>query len=223
MIDQPSDGAAPSGETDRVRVVHVSDGDTIRVRIDGEEFPVRYIGIDAPERDEPLGRDATRANAQLVDGTRVHLERDTSETDQYDRLLRHVWLKRDSGWLLVSADLVRQGLAYAQSYPPDTAYDDVLAEAEDDAVADGLGLWDATVDPTPTLPPLTRVPPVLAPDPPAPDLPANSDCDPSYPTLCLSSSTDLDCGQLSERRFPVVGRDPHGFDGDGDGVGCESD
>jgi hypothetical protein len=49
-----------------------------------------------------------------------------------------------------------------------------------------------------------------------------SNCDPSYPTLCLRSSPDLDCGDISARNFPVVGRDPHGFDGDNDGVGCES-
>jgi hypothetical protein len=47
-------------------------------------------------------------------------------------------------------------------------------------------------------------------------------CDPSYPTLCLRSYPDLDCGDINARNFPVRGRDPHGFDGDGDGIGCES-
>jgi hypothetical protein len=47
-------------------------------------------------------------------------------------------------------------------------------------------------------------------------------CDPSYPTLCLPSSPDLDCGEINARNFPVVGRDPHGFDGDNDGIGCET-
>jgi hypothetical protein len=55
---------------------------------------------------------------------------------------------------------------------------------------------------------------------PEPALP--STCDPSYPTLCLQSFPDLDCGEITARRFPVVPPDPHGFDGDGDGVGCES-
>ncbi|MEP7378232.1 MAG: hypothetical protein ABI725_01575 [Chloroflexota bacterium] len=49
-----------------------------------------------------------------------------------------------------------------------------------------------------------------------------SNCDPSYPTLCLPSSPDLDCGDINARNFPVVGRDPHGFDGDNDGIGCET-
>lgn len=32
---------------------------------------------------------------------------------------------------------------------------------------------------------------------------------------------DLNCGDVPHRNFPVTGRDPHGFDGDGDGYGCE--
>jgi micrococcal nuclease len=53
---------------------------------------------------------------------------------------------------------------------------------------------------------------------------AASSCDPSYPGVCIPSPPpDLDCGDISYRRFDVRGSDPHGFDGDNDGVGCESD
>lgn len=48
-------------------------------------------------------------------------------------------------------------------------------------------------------------------------------CDPSYPTLCLPSAPDLNCGDIVERDFPVLPPDPHGFDGNQDEVGCESD
>lgn len=48
-------------------------------------------------------------------------------------------------------------------------------------------------------------------------------CDPSYPTVCIPRSPpDLDCGDISFRRFRVIGRDPHRFDADNDGIGCES-
>ena len=51
----------------------------------------------------------------------------------------------------------------------------------------------------------------------------SSNCHPSYPTVCIPYyPPDLDCGQISYRRFQVVGSDPHGFDGDNDGIGCES-
>lgn len=47
-------------------------------------------------------------------------------------------------------------------------------------------------------------------------------CDPSYPTLCIPVGIgDLDCGDIEARRFPVRGPDPHRFDGNHDGVGCE--
>lgn len=53
--------------------------------------------------------------------------------------------------------------------------------------------------------------------------PPQADCDPSYPTVCIPSPPpDLDCGQISFRRFKVLSPDPHGFDGDHDGIGCES-
>ena len=53
---------------------------------------------------------------------------------------------------------------------------------------------------------------------------ANENCDSSYPDVCIppySQVGDLDCGDVSYRRFRVVPPDPHGFDGDFDGVGCE--
>jgi micrococcal nuclease len=51
-----------------------------------------------------------------------------------------------------------------------------------------------------------------------------ANCEPSYPTLCiLIGSPDLDCPDIDARRFPVAGADPHRFDGDGNGVGCERD
>ena len=48
-------------------------------------------------------------------------------------------------------------------------------------------------------------------------------CDPSYPTVCIPPPPpDLDCSNISYRRFPVLPPDPHNIDQDGDGIGCES-
>lgn len=58
------------------------------------------------------------------------------------------------------------------------------------------------------------------PDPSEPD--PEEDCDPAYPTVCIPSPPpDLDCSDIPYRNFRVVGADPHRFDGDSDGVGCE--
>lgn len=52
---------------------------------------------------------------------------------------------------------------------------------------------------------------------------AGSGCDDSYPSTCIPAyPPDLDCPQVSATNFSVVGGGPHGFDGDNDGVGCET-
>ena len=48
-------------------------------------------------------------------------------------------------------------------------------------------------------------------------------CDSSYPDFCIPPSPpDLNCPDISQKRFTVSGSDPHGFDRDNDGIGCES-
>ena len=44
---------APLAGGVRAEVTYVIDGDTIEVELDGREYRLRYIGVDAPERDEP--------------------------------------------------------------------------------------------------------------------------------------------------------------------------
>jgi hypothetical protein len=51
-----------------------------------------------------------------------------------------------------------------------------------------------------------------------------TNCDPSYPTVCIPPPPpDLDCKDIPYRRFRVLPPDPHNFDGDHDGIGCEWD
>jgi pimeloyl-ACP methyl ester carboxylesterase len=58
---------------------------------------------------------------------------------------------------------------------------------------------------------------------PSPVSSSSGSCDPAYPTVCIPPPPpDLDCGDISFRRFAVLRPDPHRLDGDGDGVGCES-
>jgi len=48
-------------------------------------------------------------------------------------------------------------------------------------------------------------------------------CDTSYPDVCIPPyPPDLDCGEIQFANFKVLSPDPHGFDGDNDGIGCES-
>lgn len=48
-------------------------------------------------------------------------------------------------------------------------------------------------------------------------------CDKSYPDVCIAPyPPDLDCGDITFKKFRVIGSDPHRFDSDKDGIGCES-
>lgn len=154
-----SAGFRPTGPTQLARVTRITDGDTIRVAIDGLEYRVRYIGIDTPESVapgqpvEPFALTATEANAILVTDSEVVLERDVSETDRYGRLLRHVWLAppepgggTDAGtgtWRLVSLELLQTGLAQVTTYPPDVKYVDLFVAAQREAREAEHGMWGA--------------------------------------------------------------------------------
>ena len=124
-------------------VTRVIDGDTIEVDIDGTSYKVRYIGIDTPELDDKraeycaLAQEATRYNRQLLEGETIRLEKDVSEVDKYGRLLRYVYVDD----ILVNAELVRQGLAWAEAYEPDTKYQDYLKELETEATQARRGIW----------------------------------------------------------------------------------
>jgi len=53
--------------------------------------------------------------------------------------------------------------------------------------------------------------------------PQQTSCDPSYPDVCIPAfPPDLDCGEIQFANFKVLQPDPHRFDGDKDGIGCES-
>jgi micrococcal nuclease len=227
----PTDAPALPG--DYGEVVDVIDGDTIDVWIGGQPFRVRYIGINTPETNEPCGAEATAANAGLVSGQTVRLVKDVSETDQYERLLRYVYV----GDVLVNAELVAQGYAEAVEYPPDTAQATYLESLEQQARAANLKCYATGVFggvPTATKPPpnsdkgllptATRRPIQPAPQPTPP-------CDPSYPDVCLLDGIgDYDCWGGSgdgpnyvQGPIRVLSPDPFDLDRDGDGFGCDSD
>jgi hypothetical protein len=50
-----------------------------------------------------------------------------------------------------------------------------------------------------------------------------SGCDPSYPTVCIPPPPPyLNCGDIAFTNFQVLPPDPHRFDGDHDGIGCDT-
>lgn len=130
---------------EEVLVRRVIDGDTIEVE-GGEK--VRYLGIDTPETVDPrkkvecFGKEASSENKKLVEGKRVLLVKDVSETDRYGRLLRYIYLRLDNGEVLFVNDyLIRAGFAKSLTYPPDVRFTEKLMEAEKEAREENRGLW----------------------------------------------------------------------------------
>lgn len=117
-------------------IQHVIDGDSVRLT-DGRE--VRYIGVDAAElgRDDPWAEAAKAANIRLVQGKRVRLEREVSETDRYGRLLRHVYV----GDRWVNGALVAAGLTRVRLYAPDVQRGPELVKLQEEAQRRRRGMW----------------------------------------------------------------------------------
>jgi len=131
-----------NSSNDTYLVTRVIDGDTIEIE-GGKK--VRYLGIDTPETVDPrkpvqcFGIEASNANKKLVLGKRVKLEKDISETDKYGRLLRYVYVDD----IFVNDYLVRNGYAYAVTFPPDVKYQQQFLEAQKEARENKRGLWSA--------------------------------------------------------------------------------
>lgn len=130
-----------------VKVIRAVDGDTIEIE-GGEK--VRYIGIDTPETVDPrkpvqcFGIEASKKNKEFVEGKMVRLEKDATDRDKYNRLLRYVYI----GDVFVNFELVQQGFAYSYSYPPDIKYQDQFVKAQQEAREAKRGLWGACSEDT---------------------------------------------------------------------------
>jgi len=121
------------------RVIRIIDGDTIVVQ---GGYHVRYIGIDTPEKGKPFYQEAKDFNRELVEGKTVWLEKDVTDKDKYNRLLRYVYVDD----VFINAEMVRAGYAYVypESTFPDTKYYDLLKEAETEAREAERGIWSSS-------------------------------------------------------------------------------
>jgi micrococcal nuclease len=133
--------------TEAFLVTKVIDGDTV-VLENGEK--VRYLGIDTPELHHPkkevecFAYQAYEKNKELVLGKKVFLQKDISEKDKYGRLLRYVFLDEKMSTneeSFVNLYLVKNGFAYATTFPPDVKYVNLFLTAQKEAYQKNLGLW----------------------------------------------------------------------------------
>ncbi len=185
----------------RGTVTYVVDGDTVDVRLtSGRTERIRLIGIDTPERGRCDATKATTYARSLAQGRATVLHGDATQAtrDRYGRLLAYVWIGgRDLGYQQLARGLARM-YVYDRPFQRLAAYQ----QAERAGRTRSDGIWHACTSSPPPTP--------------------SGKCDPSYPDVCIPPPPpDLDCADVPYQNFRVVGADPHRFDGDRDGIGCE--
>lgn len=142
------DGGRYPGAELSARVLEVTDGDTIVVRLaDGTVERVRYIGIDTPESnpDQPLecfGPEAAAVNRELVEGREVRLRLGREVRDDYGRLLAYV----RAGDVEVNERLLAGGYARTLEIAPNDERAAPFARLEAEAGRTGRGLWGACAE-----------------------------------------------------------------------------
>lgn len=223
LVGSATSASASSARTSTSVVASVADGDTLSLT-DGQR--VRLIQIDTPElgSGECYSRAARKELLERAPiGSVVSLEVDPGldRTDRYGRLLRYV----RRGTMNVNIALVRAGAAAPYFYRGERGeYAAKLMEEATRARAARRGLWGAC--PGTALDPSRQV--ATATSGSAEDdrrgiVGGGGGCDPAYPGVCIPSPPpDLDCADVRFKNFAVRPPDPHRFDGDRDGYGCES-
>jgi micrococcal nuclease len=224
----PSSIVAQHVDAPPATIIRVIDGDTLDIAfVDGHVERTRLIGIDTPETKHPskpvqcYGPEATARTTELALGTAAEVELDVQQGDRYGRLLAYVYIDGQ----MLNFQLAAEGYALPLTIPTNVKYAEQFVAAAASAREQNLGLWPACegreqiVDIEPTTEDVAEQP--GASEDAAEPAPTN--CDPSDPDVCIPSPPpDLDCKDIPFMRFRVVGADPHRFDGDKDGIGCES-
>ncbi len=199
----PSVAAVALPALERAVVRRVVDGDTLDVIAGRFSERVRLIGVDAPEPGQPFAVEAAAfVRTRLPVGRTVWLESDVQSHDRYARRLAYVWTTRplrgdplEVRRAMLNAMLLLEGYAVLLTVPPNVRYVDLFRTFQQEARAAGRGVWAPA---------------------------ARTECDPAYPDVCIPPPPpDLDCPDIPYRRFRVLPPDPHRFDGDHDGIGCE--
>ncbi|MEP0755200.1 thermonuclease family protein [Trichocoleus sp. Lan] len=203
-------------------VVSTGDGDTLRVKSQGKVVTIRMACIDAPETGQrPWGQQSAAKLKQLLPPGKAVQVREI-ERDRYGRTVAELYLANQS----VNLQMVKQGQAvvYRQYLTGCASTKNQYLQSEAQAKQKKLGFWN---QPKPVMPWDFRKgqsasnQPSYSPKPkPAPS--AQQNCSPAYPGVCIPPGPpDLNCPDISYRNFKVLPPDPHGFDRDSDGVGCE--
>ena len=193
----PAEGSHPS-----CTVASVVDGDTFDCT-DGTR--VRLLQINAQELSECGGQwaKAALANIFLLPGRQVRLDYDAVQADRYSRhLAEPIWRGNGGHDYNSSIVMVYVGLAKAAYYGDNAKYLEWAQASENWARVAQWNMW-APGGPYKGGTNCGQHAGAAAPPPPS-----GGNCDPSYPTVCISPlPPDLDCSEI-RTVSPRAGRRP---------------
>jgi hypothetical protein len=140
------------------------------------------------------------------------------QVDRYGRLLRYLFIGKSN----INLKMVEIGAATPYFYQNKLGkYSKKLLSAAQTAQAKKLGLWAAC--PSTKLDPYSALSTGSYKSSESPSK-NTSGCDPNYQGCIPVFPPDLDCGEIRSLGLApvrVTGKDVHGLDRDGDGVGCD--
>ena len=174
-------------------VTRIIDGDTIYT----DTLKIRLSLTNTPEINQAGYSQATLFTEMLCPvGSRILVDQDDLQpVDNYGRVLAKVYC----GDKVLNSELLYNG--YANILTQYCATSEFSDEAWAQTYGCGIKIQPLT--------PSTQT--------------KENNCDPSYPDFCIPPPPpDLDCKDIPQKRFTVLPPDPHRFDGDKDGIGCEN-
>ena len=187
----------------RAKITSITDGDTFKVQIKGEESIVRIACIDAPEiSDDPWGQKSKDAlTGMLRIGSNINLVE--HDVDRYGRTVAEVYKGRGRN---IGLSLVKKGYAEVYEEYSYQCDEDKLIKFEKKAKRHGKGIWALTATPQPIDDTELN----------------NEDSDSDIPKY--KGSRRVTCSQLSSQREAKgwLSQGHSYLDADGDGSPCES-
>lgn len=165
LINDKGQTPAPVVKTtntfEEAKVLRVVDGDTIEIDRGKRKEKVRFVLVNTPETVHPkkgaefYGKEASNFTKSQLTGKTVYLQKDTSDTDRYGRLLRYIWIERPSSdnpsneeikSKCFNAILLAGGYANVSTFPPDVKYVDLFRKIERQARDGNVGLWNQSFE-----------------------------------------------------------------------------
>ena len=135
------------GQSQRWQVVRVRDGDTIVVQAGGRQDKIRFCGIDAPELEQSLGKEAQQSLERLIQAGGNQVMVTPIERDREGWLVGEVFVAVPTAQQpelekFLNAEMVRLGMAYHYAkFSGGCLNRDEMVAGEQEAQQQRRGVW----------------------------------------------------------------------------------